>query len=67
MEEYRELLHKVFSHLEENCRTDSGNDKTVSPGGEPAHARLNISSGEWKELEDTVTAIPVVGDWYNAE
>lgn len=40
-----------LSHLEENLRT----------------LDFNISSGEWKELEDTVTAIPVVGDWYNAE
>ena len=28
---------------------------------------FNISSGEWKELEDAVAAIPVVGDRYNAE
>jgi len=40
-----------LSHLEENLRT----------------LDFNISSREWKELEDTVTAIPVVGDWYNAE
>ena len=26
-----------------------------------------MTSGEWKELEDTVAAIPVVGDRYNAE
>lgn len=40
-----------LSHLEENLRT----------------LDFNISSGEWKELEDTVAAIPVVGDRYNAE
>lgn len=28
---------------------------------------FSISSGEWKELEDAVAAIPVVGDRYNAE
>ena len=40
-----------LSHLEENLRT----------------LDFNISSGEWKELEDAVAAIPVVGDRYNAE
>ena len=40
-----------LSHLEENLRT----------------LDFNISSGDWKELEDTVAAIPVVGDRYNAE
>ena len=40
-----------LSHLEENLRT----------------LDLNISSGEWKELEDAVAAIPVVRDRYNAE
>lgn len=40
-----------LSHLEENLRT----------------LDFNISSGEWKELEDTMAAIPVVGDRYNAE
>ena len=40
-----------LSHLEENLRT----------------LDFNISSGEWKELEDAMAAIPVVGDRYNAE
>ena len=40
-----------LSHLEENLRT----------------LDFNISSGEWKELEDAVAAIPVVRDRYNAE
>lgn len=40
-----------LSHLEENLCT----------------LDFNISSGEWKELEDAVAAIPVVGDRYNAE
>ena len=40
-----------LSHLEENLRT----------------LDFNISSGEWKELEDAVAAIPVVVDRYNAE
>ena len=40
-----------LSHLEENLRT----------------LDFNISSEEWKELEDTVAAMPVVGDRYNAE
>ncbi|EXY18396.1 hypothetical protein M076_2021 [Bacteroides fragilis str. 2-F-2  len=47
--------------------TDSGNDKTVSSGGNLRTLDFNISSGEWKELEDAVAAIPVVGDRYNAE
>lgn len=40
-----------LAHLEENLRTL---DMTCTPE-------------EWKELEDTVAAIPVVGDRYNAE
>ena len=40
-----------LSHLEENLRT----------------LDFNMTFGEWKELEDTVAAIPVVGDRYNAE
>lgn len=40
-----------LSHLEENLHTLS----------------FQISSEEWKELEDAVAAIPVVGDRYNAE
>ena len=40
-----------LSHLEENLRT-----LDFSP-----------SPGEWKELEEAVAAIPVVGDRYNAE
>lgn len=40
-----------LSHLEENLHT----------------LDFNISSGEWKELEDAMAAIPVVGDRYNAE
>lgn len=39
------------SHLLENLHTLS----------------FNISDNEWKELENTVAAIPVVGDRYNAE
>lgn len=39
------------SHLWENLHTLS----------------FNISDNEWKELESTVAAIPVVGDRYNAE
>lgn len=40
-----------LSHLEENLRT----------------LDFSLSSGEWKELEDQVAAIPVTGDRYNAE
>lgn len=40
-----------LSHLEENLRT----------------LELSVSPGEWKELEEAVAAIPVVGDRYNAE
>ena len=40
-----------LSHLEENLHTLS----------------FQLSSEEWKELEDAVAAIPVVGDRYNAE
>ena len=40
-----------LSHLEENLRT----------------LDFNMTFGEWKELEDTVAATPVVGDRYNAE
>ncbi len=40
-----------LSHLEENLRA----------------LEFNISSDEWKELEDAVAAIPVVGERYNAE
>ena len=40
-----------LSHLEENLRT----------------LNFTLSPEEWKELEDTVAAIPVVGDRYNAE
>ena len=40
-----------LSHLEENLRTP----------------RLQHQLREWKELEDAVAAIPVVGDRYNAE
>lgn len=40
-----------LAHLEENLRT----------------LEFSISPEEWKELEDTVAAIPVVGDRYNAE
>lgn len=39
------------SHLEENLHT----------------LTYNVSSEEWKELEDAVAAIPVVGERYNAE
>ena len=28
---------------------------------------FNVSNEEWRELENTVAAIPVVGDRYNAE
>lgn len=40
-----------LSHLEENLRT----------------LDFNLSSGEWRELETAVAAIPVVGERYNAE
>lgn len=40
-----------LSHLEENLRATS----------------FNVTAEEWKELEDVVAAIPVVGDRYNAE
>lgn len=40
-----------LSHLEENLYTLS----------------LALSPEEWKELEDAVAAIPVIGDRYNAE
>lgn len=40
-----------LSHLEENLRTLS----------------FNLPAEEWKELEDSVAAIPVVGSRYNAE
>ncbi|GCB36307.1 hypothetical protein KGMB02408_47540 [Bacteroides faecalis] len=40
-----------LSHLEENLRT----------------LDLTLSTEEWKELEDAIVAIPVVGDRYNAE
>lgn len=40
-----------LSHLEENLRTLS----------------FNLPAEEWKELEDAVAAIPVVGSRYNAE
>lgn len=40
-----------LSHLEENLHTLS----------------FQLSSEEWKEVEDAVAAIPVVGDRYNAE
>lgn len=56
------LLHKTpwivpipgttkLSHLEENLRT----------------LEFSLTDAEWKELEDQVAAIPVVGDRYNAE
>lgn len=40
-----------LSHLEENLHT----------------LDFDITAGEWKELENAVAAIPVVGDRYNAE
>jgi aryl-alcohol dehydrogenase-like predicted oxidoreductase len=40
-----------LSHLEENLQTLS----------------FNVSSEEWKQLEDEVAKITVVGDRYNAE
>ena len=40
-----------LSHLEENLRT----------------LDFTLSESEWKELEQRVAAIPVVGDRYNAE
>jgi len=40
-----------LSHLEENLRS----------------ANILITDGEWRELEQVVIAIPVVGDRYNAE
>lgn len=40
-----------LSHLEENLRAPE----------------FNVSPDEWKELENRVAAIPVVGDRYNAE
>ena len=40
-----------LSHLEDNLHT----------------LDFNPSSGEWKELEEAVASIPVVGDRYNAE
>ena len=40
-----------LAHLEENLRT----------------LEFSLSPEEWRELEDTVVAIPVVGDRYNAE
>lgn len=40
-----------LSHLEENLRTPE----------------FSLPAEEWKKLEDTVAAIPVVGDRYNAE
>ena len=44
-----------------------GTTKTVSSGGKPAHTRLQHQLRGLEELEDTVAAIPVVGDRYNAE
>lgn len=40
-----------LSHLEENLRT----------------LDFTLSENEWKELEQRVAAIPIVGDRYNAE
>lgn len=40
-----------LSHLEENLRT----------------LDFTLSESEWKELEQRVAAIPIVGDRYNAE
>lgn len=40
-----------LSHLEENLRT----------------LEFSVSSEEWKELENAVSAIPVMGGRYNAE
>ena len=40
-----------LSHLEENLRT----------------LNFTLSADEWKQLEDAVAAIPVMGDRYNAE
>lgn len=67
MEENRELLHKVFLILEKTAVPIPGTTKLSHLEENLRTLDFNISSGEWKELEDTVTAIPVVGDWYNAE
>ena len=40
-----------LSHLEENLRT----------------LDFSLSSEEWKDLENAVAQIPVIGDRYNAE
>lgn len=40
-----------LSHLEENLRA----------------AEISLSGAEWKELENSISAIPIIGDRYNAE
>lgn len=40
-----------LAHLEENLRS----------------VEINCSDAEWQELEQTITAIPIMGDRYNAE